>query len=297
MNIPIPDTDQMLPLIPGLRTLAFHGKGGFKVVFRGVLESGCTEAIKAIYIPSVADGFTPEQSAQLMARAQREIEALNCCQSQSIVKLGTVAPRPIMVSSGNYLLYSEEFIEGQPLSESVTHPPTVDYATLQAVFSFLLDVIEEMIRIKYLHRDIKPANIMVTGQKERPYVILDLGIAYKMQGTELTQGPTPPGTLRYMAPELLSPDYKDVMDFRCDLYSAGLSLYELASGVNPFAPCPENDFVTAYRIIKQKAQPLETFRPDLPLSFCRIIDRCMKKNPALRYARTELLRKELKEIQ
>jgi serine/threonine protein kinase len=74
-------------------------------------------------------------------------------------------------------------------------------------------------------------------------------------------------------------------------------LYELASGVNPFAPQPEGDVVTAYRIIKQKVEPLETIRPDLPLSFCRVIDRCMKKNPALRYARIDLLRKELKEIQ
>lgn len=297
MTIPIPDVAKLLPLIPEVRELIYHDKGGFKAVFRGILSSGAMEAIKAIYIPSVADGFAPEQSTQLLARAQREIEALNKCQSPCIVKLGSIAPREIRIDSKTYLVYSEEFIDGKPLSRFVTQPPTLDLQSLQAIFSFLLDVIEEMIRIHYLHRDIKPANIMVTGLAGRPYVILDMGIAYKMQGTELTQGPTPPGTLRYMAPELLSPDYKDVMDFRCDLYSAGLSIYELASGVNPFAPQPENDIVTAYRIIKQKTEPLETYRHDLPTGFCRIIDRCIKKNPALRYARIDLLRKELKEVQ
>jgi serine/threonine-protein kinase len=168
---------------------------------------------------------------------------------------------------------------------------------LMAVFTFLIEVIEEMIRIRYLHRDIKPANIMATGSAERPYVILDMGIAYRVQGTALTQGPTPPGTLRYMAPELLAPDYKDVMDFRCDLYSSGLSIYELASGSHPFAPNTENDYATVYRIMNQRPDPLETRRPDLPRRFCQIIDRCIKKNLALRYARIDLLRHDLQEAQ
>jgi serine/threonine-protein kinase len=87
------------------------------------------------------------------------------------------------------------------------------------------------------------------------------------------------------------------MDFRCDLYSSGLSIYELASGFHPFAPRPENDYATVYRIMNEKPDPLAVRRPDLPLRFCRIIDRCIKKNPALRYSRIDLLRQELQEVQ
>jgi serine/threonine protein kinase len=297
MRIPIPNTEQVKLLLPDCIDLSYVASGGFKVVFRAVNGGGHAEAIKAIYIPSESDGLAPEQIAQLVARAQREIAALRLCLSPSIVKLGGLSPKLVTLGACTYLIYSEEFLPGKPLVEGVGKQPPPDLVTLMAVFNFLIDVIEEMIRIQYLHRDIKPANIMVTGVAERPYVILDMGIAYKVHGTELTQGATPPGTLRYMAPELLSPDYKDVMDFRCDLYSSALSIYELASGLHPFAPKPENDYATIYRIMKERPEPLENHRRDLPLQFCRIIDRCIKKNPALRYARTDLLRYDLQEVQ
>ncbi len=296
MRIPTPDLEQLKQQIPGLVELLYVATGGFKVVFRGVDDRGRVEAIKAIYIPSVADGFEPEQIDQLVSRARRELAALRLCQSSCIVKLGNLEPRLIAIGASTYLVYSEEFLPGKPLAARIKEQPLPDFETLKSVLTFLIDVIEEMIRIQYLHRDIKPANIMATEAPERPYVILDLGIAYKIQGTDLTQGSMPPGTLRYMAPELLAPDYKDMMDFRCDLYSSGLSVYELASGVHPFAPRPENESATVYRIMNQKPEPLEARRHDLPRSFCQIIDRCIKKNPALRYARIDLLRHELQEV-
>jgi len=297
MIIPTPDIDQLRQQISGLITLSYVATGGFKVVFRGVYDSGRVEAIKAIYIPSEADGFAPEQSAQLVARAQREIVVLRSCQPLCIVKLGSVEPRPITIGAHTYLVYSEEFLPGQPMSGLINQQQPPDFGMLKSVFSFLIDVIREMVRLEYLHRDIKPGNIMVTGLPDRPYVILDLGIAYKVQGTELTQGMTPPGTRSYMAPELFMPNYKDVMDFRCDLYSAGLTVYVLASGIHPFAPKPEDEVATVVRVVTQRPPPLETLRPDLPVVFCRIIDRCIKKNLALRYARIDLLHQELQEVQ
>jgi serine/threonine-protein kinase len=298
MKIPIPDTEEIKQHLAGIDDLTHIATGGFKVVFKGIDSSQQVEAIKAIYIPTESDGFEPEQIAQLLARAQREIAALRLCKSPCIVRLGTLEPKLVKVSAGDYLVYSEEFLSGGPLSAQIGRLiPQPNLPILADVFMFLIEVIEEMVLIEHLHRDIKPANIMVTGDEKRPYVILDMGIAYKMHGTKLTQGPTPPGTLRYMAPELLLPDYRDVMDFRCDLYSAALSVYELASGVQPFAPRPENDYATLYRILNDKPVVLETLRPDLPPKFCRVVDRCIKKSPALRYARMDLLRHDLQEAQ
>jgi len=99
-----------------------------------------------------------------------------------------------------------------------------------------------------------------------------------------------------MAPELLQPNYKDVMDFRCDLYSAALTIYELATGMHPFSPKPEHDYATIYRIMNEKPEPLAAYRKDIPKAFCTVIDRCLKKNPALRYARISLVRDALKEV-
>ena len=295
MRIPIPDAQELQGLMPDLISLDYVARGGFKAVFRATDRAGLQEAVKAIFIPAEADGYVREQIDQLVARAQREIDALALCTAPCIVKLGSRRPSLQPLGGHTYLIYSEEFVGGEALSTMIGRLPPPDHQTVHAVFSFLLDVIAEMIRIQHLHRDIKPANIMVTGQANRPYVILDMGIAYKMHGTQLTQGNGPPGTLRYMAPELFSPNYKDVMDFRCDLYSAGLTVYELAAGWNPFAPRPENDRVTQYRIMNERPPALETVRADLPPRLCRLVDRCIKKNPALRYSQIEQLCRELQE--
>lgn len=161
----------------------------------------------------------------------------------------------------------------------------------------LVDLIQHLSSRGYLHRDIKPDNIIETGQADRRFVPLDMGIAYKMHGTELTQGSGPPGTLRYMAPELLRPDYKDNMDFRSDLYSTALTIYVLASGTHPFAPKPEVQAMTVYRIMNITPAPLESQRSDLPLGFCRLIDQCIRKRPALRQGNLDSLKNLLTSFQ
>jgi serine/threonine-protein kinase len=295
MNIPVPDAERLSACLNAVEDLQFVARGGFKVVFRGTVE-GRTEAVKVIYLPGEAEGVAPELTAQLVARARREIAALGECESPALVKLGSLDPEMVVVDGMNYLAYSEEFLPGEPLSQAVTQPPSTNYPELWTVFSDLLLLIEELSLKGYLHRDIKPANIMATGSPDRPYVALDMGIAYKMDATQLTQGVTPPGTTRYMPPELLQPGYKDVMDFRCDVYSLGLSVYELASGVHPYAPYPEQESATVYRIMNVKPDRLETLRPDLPPHFCQIVDRCMRKKIALRYGRIDLLKQEVEGV-
>jgi serine/threonine protein kinase len=97
-----------------------------------------------------------------------------------------------------------------------------------------------------------------------------------------------------MAPEMFKPDYKDKMDFRCDLYSAGLTVYVLATGKHPFAPDPLNAYHTVYRILNVKPEKLHNLRPDLPMDFCALIDRMIKKKPALRFPTPESAILELK---
>ncbi len=295
MHIPIPDPAKLSECLNAVSDLEFVDRGGFKVVFKGTVN-GITEAVKAIYLPGEAEGVEPELTAQLVARAKREIAALGECESTALVKLGSLDPEIVPVDGRDYLAYSEEFLPGAPLSKAVTQPPSMSYPELWTVFRDLLVLIEELALKGYLHRDIKPANIMQTGDPARPYVALDLGIAYKMDATQLTRGLTPPGTTRYMPPELLQPGYRDVMDFRCDVYSLGLSVYELASGVHPYAPYPEQESATVYRVMTVKPEKLETLRPDMPQQFCRIVDRCMRKKIALRYGRTDLLKQELEGV-
>ena len=296
MPMPIPNIDQLCAEYEGVESLDYVARGGFKLVYRATFKDGHEEALKAIYLPSEEE-VSPEISAQLVARAKREIAALDAGLSDSLVRLGSLPPKEISSEGSNYLVYSEEFLPGNPLSDLITKPPTLPYTELWTIFNQFISLIEDLWSHGYLHRDIKPANIISTGWVDRPYVALDLGIAYKMTGTQLTLGPTPPGTVRYMPPEMLEPGYKDVADFRSDLYSLGISIYELACGENPYAPSPADPFATRYKIMTETPAKLETFRPDLPLEFCRIVDRCMKKKIALRYSQLSLLKATLEGVQ
>lgn len=277
-------------------TPIFLNKGGFKAVYKMRTVDGKDEAIKAVFIPS---GNTDEESlirTQLIARAFREIEALSRCSSKHMVRLSSVAPTTHNLAGHDFLIYSEEFLPGFSLKTWLEEKYLPSFQELILLFETLVELIKDLLKIGYLHRDIKPDNIMSTGLVDRPFVLLDLGIAYKMHATELTRGDSPPGTLRYMAPELLKPDYKDNMDFRSDLYAAALTVYVLGCGNHPFAPQPENMYATVYRILKSTPTQFAITRPDLPIAFCKIIDRCIRKRPALRYANLELLEDELRRV-
>ena len=295
MSFPVPSVEAIQAALLLPEPPVHIGTGGFKAVYRTETPSG-PEAIKAVYVPPPSDREDDVARAQLIARAEREIEALGKCTSAALVKLGSLEPRLHSVEGHDYFIYGEEFLPGQSLTSWIKREPRPSPPELIALFSSLVGLICELSRAGYLHRDIKPANVMETGMADRPFVILDLGIAFKMHGTELTQGGGPPGTLLYMAPELLKPNYKDVMDFRCDLYAAGLTVYVVASGVHPFVQQPGNDYATIYRIMTQRPGPLAELRPDLPSRFCEIIDRCIRKKPALRYARLDLVENDMKEV-
>lgn len=296
MNFPIPTIEQIQSKLQLSEAPEHIGTGGFKAVYKIKNEAGQFEALKAVHIPAIRTGEESLFRNQLIARAKREIAALAECSFPSIVKLGTFKAQMLTIGSSDYLTYSEELLPGTSLVEWLIQKHTATLEELKALMLMLTKLIDSLAKLNYIHRDIKPENIMYTGNQDRPFVILDMGIAYKMQGTDLTQGPRGPGTTRYMAPELFNPNYKDALDYRCDLYSAGLTTYVLASQTHPFAPAPEMEYATMYRIMNVRPQPLSFYRPDLPPQFCQIIDRCIRKKPALRYNNLEALQEELRKV-
>jgi serine/threonine protein kinase len=290
----VPNIEELQRARDDLDAIELVAVGGFKAVFKAT-GAKRTEAVKLVYIPPESEEETSRD--EIVARVKREIDVLRHCTSNKLVKLGSIEMETVSIGGHDYLIYSEEFLTGESLKQRISarYRPGLD--ELRILGFCLAEALQDIERTGHIHRDVKPGNVMATDLAERPFVLLDLGIAFKLRGTDLTlRGGGPPGTLRYMAPELLTPDYKNALDIRSDIYSAGVTIFEYAAGEHPIVGRAEDAVTTALAIIQRPAKKLQSLRGDLPEVFCSAIERCIKKLPALRYPNPKTLLQELEGI-
>lgn len=296
-----PDIDNLRLEIQEVSDLEYIAEGSFKAVYKGKINE-VFEAIKLIYLQPVSEENNEIEenkniSDQMIARVNRELLVLGECACPYLVNLGTMELRPLIINNHEYFIYSEEYLDGTSLRNKIDPNNLPEYETVKDLAVCLLSVIEALSEIEHIHRDIKPDNIINMPLQDRPFVILDLGIAFKIDGTFLTQnGGGAPGTPPYMAPELFSIDYHDKIDLRSDVFSTGVTIYEFASGQHPFADKSGDVHSTIRNILKIKPLTLHSCRPDLPEIFCKIIDRCISKKPALRFIDINKLIQTIREI-
>ena len=286
-----PDIKKIKEVAPEASDLEEIGSGGFKVVYKAQVNNKI-EAVKLVQVPSDEDDGTIRD--ENLRRIVREIDILAKCTSPYLVKLGSMLPRSCEINGIEYVIYSEEYIPGESLRNIILtgHRPIKEELYELAICMF--KAIRELSGMNVIHRDIKPDNIIKSSDPKRPYILLDLGIAFQIGGTRLTRDSARiPGTLYYIAPEMLDQGFRQGLDYRADLYTIALTLYEFASGNNPFAHRDDPQFTTLYRIKTIKPKPLQELRSDLPAPMCKLVDQLMRKIPALRPANFEKLIKQM----
>ena len=184
-----------------------------------------------------------------------------------------------------------EYIEGKTLKALIKEGGHLKPDMALGVVSQILDALRYAHTLGVVHRDIKPANIFVT--QEGRAKIGDFGIA-KVQGLEgLTRVGATVGTPLYSSPEQI---LGRAVDGRADLYSLGVSLYEMVTGRPPFQSAAGSDYEIQRAHLEQSPPPICTFDPTLPSSLGRLILQAMAKAPEKRFPDAETFRKSVEEV-
>jgi serine/threonine-protein kinase len=252
------------------------GAGGMGRVYKVKnLISDRIDAMK-ILLPDLAD------DPDLADRFLREIKVLASLNHPNIAGLHTA------FRLENQLLMIMEFVDGTTLEAQLKNGPiplsdAIDYV------SQVLSALGYAHSRGVIHRDIKPANMMRTP--ENVIKLMDFGIAKSKADRKLTMTGTTLGSLYYMSPEQVQ---GGDLDPRSDLYSVGVSLYEMVTGSRPFKGNSDYDLMVA-QLQKAPLPPIDVL-PELPKALNDIIMISLEKDPAKRLQSAEAFRFALQSV-
>jgi hypothetical protein len=258
------------------------GTGGMGTVYRARdTRLGRTVALKVL-----RSGDDPEMLRRLDTEA-RAASALNHPNIVHIYDVGVAAKE----AGAHYV--AMEYVEGETLRRRLALGalPIAEVVDLGAQ---LADGLAKAHRAGILHRDLKPENLIVTP--DGLLKILDFGLAKvvrpllgDVEGRETltrqgTQAGMLLGTLEYMSPEQAS---GRPVDHRTDQFAAGLLLSEMSTGRPVFRRDTPAQVLAA--VIEREPEPLRRARPDAPEALEALVSRCLEKDPARRFERTDEL--------
>lgn len=267
----------MAERIGNCRIVGEIGSGGMAVVYKAIQEPlGRVVAIKALK-PSIA------VDSQFAKRFEREAHFMASLQHENILHVID------FVKDGRSMYIIMEYVEGIDLYDLLETSPTLPPEVGSIVALQVARALDYAHFRGIIHRDIKPANVMISKQGE--VKLMDFGIARDETLSDLTETGTGLGTPSYMSPEQI---LGDKLDFRSDLFSVGIVLYQMVTGQKPFV---EDEARTVMQKIRlDRFVSPRKLVPAIPRQLERILGRCMEKMPANRYPTTQALIDDLSEF-
>ena len=178
-----------------------------------------------------------------------------------------------------------ELVEGITLKRFIERKKQLDIKEAVGIAIQIAQGMEAAHSHHIIHRDIKPQNIIIS--REGKVKVADFGIAKAATSNTISQNAI--GSVHYLSPEQARGGYSDE---RSDIYSLGVTLYEMLTGQVPFAG--DNSVSVALLHIQSEATPVQVLNPEVPTSVDRIVQKCMQKKPERRYQSASELIRDLK---
>jgi eukaryotic-like serine/threonine-protein kinase len=256
--------------------LGVLGAGGMGKVYK--VRNTISDRVEAmkILLPDLAG------QKELADRFLREIKVLASLHHPNIAALRTA------LTLDNQLVMIMEFVDGVTLSSRLNQgaiPPALAVKYIDQV----LDALSYAHKQNIIHRDIKPANMMLTP--DGTVKLMDFGIARSASDRSLTMTGTTLGSLNYMPPEQVK---GDPADNRSDLYSLGVSLYEMVTGQLPFTA--ESNYAMMAAHLQEVPKPPIVLRPGIPQTLNQIIVMALAKDPGQRFQSADAFRGALRSV-
>jgi serine/threonine protein kinase len=242
------------------------GKGAMGMVYEGfdpVIERRV--AIKTI----LAEYLEGDEMQEAITRFKREAQAGGRLQHPSIVAVYEYG------DTGEMAFIVMEYVDGKELRRVLAEGTRFELIEVFEIMKQLLGALDYSHRQGVVHRDIKPANLMITaGPKVK---IMDFGIA-RLESSSLTQVGTVVGTPTHMSPEQLMGLQADG---RADLWSSGVILYELLTGLSPFLA--ESPATVMHKVLQTDPALPSVLDSALPKGFDFVISRALAKKADERF--------------
>lgn len=297
MPFPNLTAQQIQAAVPDASNVVFLDRGGQKIVFSCTIN-GNPYALKILqpHLRPLAQTQSGDLSTEpvsiddVTARAQREVATMKECDTPFLVKIGPIEMRTIQIDGEELLCFSEELIDGIPLNKLLSQSGPLEVPEVNQLGQNIAAAIGTLWLKSKIHRDIKPGNIM--RRRTGGFVLLDLGLVFDLNDESYSIGPV--GTHIYFSPEQMDfANRRQVLDFRSDLFSLGITMYQMATGIHPFVGNAKTSWDVVNHIRNLQPPPPRQVKGEIPETLSDIIMRLLGKRPSLRYRSIEKLQRAL----
>ncbi len=244
------------------------GKGAMGIVYLGV-DPKINRSV-AIKTMRFEEGLEEKQMKELKDRFFREAQAAGNLQHPNIVKIFDAGEEQDIAYIAMELLKGDDLKKWTAKDSLLPVEKVLEYIALSA------DALAYAHKSGIVHRDIKPANIMLL--EDGTLRVCDFGIARITESSKTATG-TVLGTPYYMSPEQIA---GKKVDGRADLFSLGVTLYELLTGERPWKG-GESIGTLLFQITSDPYPDPVAIRKDLPAGILAVIDKALQKNPENRF--------------